>query len=259
MMIYGEVNKLRLSALWRCIRNLEHGKQKLLHTGPYSPDGYEERKLPKAIWLSEKGAEYADEKFPGTNPQHHGPERSKFTLHHDVKVGKTHNAIHRLASWMKAKIGWEKQNDFEPRLVKHDGLAEITLTKTTRFFLEEENVKKSLEELYEKFKVYIEFWGTQKFKDEWGFSHFYVLVPMRNEAAAKSAVVHFAGGCNCIDTRHKKMHAKAPFQLTDDKGKITDILLFTTHELMTTNTKGKIFLTPADFESKSYSLLDIVR
>ena len=195
-----------------------------------------------------EGAKYAEEYHPQTYPKYHGAERSKYTLDHDIKRSETRTAIFNMCDDLDLKLGWKKTDLFH--FVKPDDLFEITQTKTARFFLEEENKKKNLKEMYEKLKPYVDVRGSEKFKEAWGFKYFNVIISMRNQEAAITVLTHFAGGCNCVDFVNKRLHRNAPFKLQ------SDILWFTTHEVITTRTIETIFLT---FDGKERSFLDIVK
>ncbi len=248
LILYGEVNDTHEGSLRRSLRILK--SKHFIHTGSYCPDGYEDRRLPIAVWLSEEGAELAQDKWPQTYPKYHGRQRSKYTLDHDIKRADTHQAIAKMCEENRWKLGWKKTDLFHG--IKPDDFFEITGTKTARFFLEEENKKKNFKEMYDKLKPYVDFRGTDKFKEKWGFKYFNVIIPMRDAEASESALIHFSGKCNCIDPKHKSMHQNAPFKLA------SDILWFTEHELLINNPSGTIFAAPTD-KPKLYRFLDIVK
>ena len=246
LLMYGEIDDTHEGSLRRSLRILK-GKG-FIHTCAYCPDGYNERKLPLAAWLSEEGARFAEYRWTGTYPKYHGKERSRYTIDHDIKRADTHEAIFKLCEEQGFTLGWRKTD--LSHFVKPDDIFEITKEKTARFFLEEENKKKNLKEMYEKLKAYVEMRGSDKCKEHWGFKYFNVIIPMRNKEAAMSVLTHFAGDCNCQDFVNKRLHKNAPFKLQ------SDTLWFTTHDMITTQTTDKIFLT---FDGKERSLLDIIR
>ncbi len=223
-------------------------KYHYIHRQYYRPDNYGGRgNLPNVSWLSKKGKEKAQELWPVTNPKSFASERSPLGIPHDILRAETHIAIDSFCETESFGLGWIKGGY---HLVKQDDMYEITKTKTAHFFHEEENKRKSLEELYKKLKPYVDYHNTPKMKEVWGFSRYNVTIPMRDEKAVESVLTHFRGECNCIDPKFRRMHKNASFKL------ITDILWFTTHEQMVKNTAGKIFRTTA---GNTFSYLDIIK
>lgn len=254
---YGEIDDTHEGSMRRALRILK-GKG-FIHTGSYCPDSYSDRRLPIAVWLSKEGATYAEDKWPQTYPKFHGSQRSKYTLEHDLKRADTHQAIAKMCDENKWTLGWKKTDLFH--VIKPDDFFEITGTKTARFFLEEENKKKNLKEMYEKLKPYVDMRGSEKFKEQWGFKYFNVIIPMRNREAVLSVLTHFAGSCNCLDPKIKRFHTinpktKQPWQPFKLQ---SGILWFTTHDLITKKSEDRIFASTTDFNTQLHSFLDIIK
>lgn len=238
----------------RTLQEIDH----VVFSNSFKPDDYRASgMLPNAYWLSAKGAQWVADEFPATYPRHHDKYRSVQTIPHDIACAETHIAIYDFCVRERLNLGWQKAN-YSRKIVKPDGVFEITGEKTAHYFLELENKKKKFKShdyekqkkgLYDKFKPYVDFYGTSKFKDEWGFRYFNVIIPMRDAQARDNVLVHFAGGCNCLDPKNQRLHKNAPFKLQ------SDILWFTTYEDITTKTDQKIFYTPKDYEKVAYSFL----
>lgn len=225
-LIYGLTHADSQLAVWqastrRTVRTLR--KQGYLHTMFFRPPGFKgQGKYPTAIWLSEKGREYALEHFPHTDPKSHGAQRSDLNIIHDTLRTDTRIALYEMAERLNLKVACKKTDLFH--IVKPDDLYEFTNGKVLHYFLEQERVKKDCQELYEKFLPYVQYHDTRQFKQLWGFRRFHVVVPMRSREAAQSTRLHFAGGCNCIDPKIRTLHAKASFKLD------TKLFTFVSHE-----------------------------
>jgi hypothetical protein len=203
--------------------------------------------LPNASGLSEKGVALTQERWPQTYPKEFPLTHSPHTIEHDLRRARTHITIDALARKEKWEIGWKKGGT---HIVKPDDTFELTKTKTSHFFLEEEYKKKDFDALYEKLKPYVDFHGSGKMKEGWGFRYYTVIIPMRDAEAMNNLLVHLKGSCNCVDVYLKRKHAGAPFRLT------SDILAFTTHRDMIETPAAPVLHTSS---GKTLSLMDIVK
>jgi hypothetical protein len=203
--------------------------------------------LPSASGLSEKGVALAQERWPQTYPKEFPLTHSPHTIEHDLRRARTHITIDALARKEKWEIGWKKGGT---HIVKPDDTFELTKTKTSHFFLEEEYKKKDFDALYEKLKPYVDSHGSGKMKEVWGFRYYTVIIPMRDAEAMNNLLVHLKGSCNCVDVYLKRKHAGAPFRLT------SDILAFTTHRDMIETPAAPVLHTSS---GKTLSLMDIVK
>lgn len=247
-LIYGDTDHAAITTINQTLESLDL-RHRLVNRIFFRPDYYKGRgNLPNASGLSKQGVATALDRWPATYPKEFAAEHSPHTIEHELKRARTHIQIQKLCEKNDWTLGWRKGDIYH--LVKPDDLFEITREKTAHFFLEEEHKKKNLDSLYDKFKPYVDFHGTSKFKEAWGFRYFNVIIPMRDAQARDNVLIHFAGGCNCLDPKLRKKHAGSPFRLQ------SDILWFATHEDITTKTAEKIFYTPRRHEEPTYSFLN---
>jgi hypothetical protein len=216
----------------------------------YRPEQFKGKgKYPLAYWLVEQGEQWAREHYPATDPKSHGETRAELNILHDLLRTDVRTTLYEFADRIGAEIGCRKTD--LAHTIKPDDLYEITKGKTIRLFTEVERVKKSYEEMYDKLEPYVKLRGSHDFKDNWGFSYFTVIIPMRDIESMQNLIVHFRGACNCADYRFRKMHKKAQFRLESKH------LWFTTTESLLHNTHEKIFFNTAD--SIPHSLLDLIQ
>lgn len=245
-LIYGDDKHHHITILNKTLTALRASG--LVNQIYFRPEIYRGRgNLPNASGLSEKGVTLATERWPATYPKEFPLTHSPHTIEHDLRRARTHIKIAELAKHSGWELGWKKGDN---RFIKPDDIFEITLTKTSHFFLEEEYKRKDFEALYEKLKPYVDLHGGGEMKDEWGFRYYTVIVPMRDAEAMNNLLTHFKGLCNCVDRKLKTMHRDAPYKL------ITDVVALTTHEDMMERTNEPILHTPS---GKTYSLMDIVK
>jgi hypothetical protein len=245
-LIYGDATEPSTRTINRTLSTLNHNG--FVNQIFFRPESYLGKgNLPNASGLSENGVVLAQEKWPHTYPKEFSKTHSPHTIEHDLRRARAHIAIDKLARDHKLTLGWKKGGN---NLVKPDDTFELTLTKTSHFFLEEEHKKKDFDALYEKLKPYVTLHGTGQMKEAWGFRYYTVIIPMRDADAMNNLLVHFSGSCNCIDPKMKVLHKGAPFTLS------TDVLAFTSHDDMITRATEPILHTPS---GRTLSLLDIVR
>jgi hypothetical protein len=222
-LIYGTLNgndlKVAQTSIQRTVRTLK--AQKYLQTRFFRTEGFKGRgKYPNAIWLLEKGAEWARDNCPQTDPKYHGDDRSDNNIMHDLKRSDARIAIYDLCAEHNLAIGWKKTDLFHQ--IKPDDLFEITKNKTLHFFLELERTKKPYriydtdkrqKSIYDKLFPYTQLYGTQQCKDLFGFKYFTVIIPMRDDNSARNLLVHLDGGCNCPDPTAKRLHRSQPLKM----------------------------------------------
>jgi hypothetical protein len=234
----------------RALRHLR--RDTFIYSKKFNPQQDEERigSDPQGYWLSKKGAQWAAERMPATDPKPHSKYRSPNTIPHDLERAEQKHSVIGMCENHSWQLGWKKTNLFH--LVKPDDFYEITATKTFHFFNEQERGKKTFKAEYDKHLPYVELHGTAQFTKLWGFAYFNVITPMRDFEAMQNLLTHFAGKCNCIDPKFRKLHKNAPYKLA------SQIIYLTTHEFLTTKTEAKILYSPAD-PSSPVSFLDIIR
>ena len=246
-LIYGNDKHSSITTINRTLEILDK-RHHLVNRIYFRPEVYMGRgNLPNASGLSDKGVALAAERWPHTYPKEFPLTHSPHTIEHDLRRARTHIAIDKLSRSMNWEIGWKKGGN---NLVKPDDTFELTNEKTAHFFLEEEYKKKDFDALYDKLKPYVTLHGTGQMKEAWGFRYYTVVIPMRDADAMNNVLVHFKGSCNCIDPKMKVLHKGAPFTL------LTDVLAFTSHDDMITESNEPILHTPS---GRTLSLLDIVR
>lgn len=219
--IFGNLARSSLASIVRSTRILE--RDGLITRIYFRPDSYAGRGLlPLACGLSECGAKWARDHYPESYPKAFPPEHSPHTIEHEFRCARTDVLLADLAEAQRWDIGAQKTDTYH--IVKPDRLFEITTNgRTYRIFLEEEHKKKNFDEMYRKLKPYVRLHGSDEMKRAWGFRYFHVLVSMRDADAARNVLVHFQGGCNCIDPAMRRGHYNSPLQLN------TDCLIFTVH------------------------------
>lgn len=121
---------------------------------------------------------------------------------------------------------------------------------------EEENHKKTFEDLYIKAVRYYDYWDTAKCEREWGwFRQFHVLWQFPNKERMMNFVRFLAGECDCHYYRGKIRHTCLPHGLRKKPLLVSNFWF--THDELTKDIGGKIWITPKDYATAVYSLNDL--
>jgi hypothetical protein len=183
-------------------------------------------------------------------------EHSLLTLDHELKISDTQYELEQLCK----REGWafsSQQTDLY-RTIEPDRLFGIKKPGGTWIALpyEEENKKKTHEDLYAKAARYYDYWNTAKCEHDWGwFRQFHVLWQFPNEERMMNFVRYLAGDCQCHYYRGKKRHTCLPHGLRKKPLLVSNFLF--THDALTRDIGGKIWVTPKDSGIASYSLNDL--
>ena len=175
----------------RCLGKLEAAG--LVNRISYRPDDYDYGTLPYACGLSFDGVLWAQENFQWTDPKELIKDHSPLTLEHEIKRARFHMKIVEMCDQHGFELFWKK-TDLNHTVKPDDVFAIKRQEKTTYYFFELENKRKSFKEMLEKYKRYEEYYGTQKCKDEWkDFKTFTVVTQIRTEEARQNILKFLAG------------------------------------------------------------------
>lgn len=244
----------------KALQNLrELGCLKSMTYEPEDPDEYQGGSLPKVYGLSSRGVSYAEKHFPELGAEEFS--QSRRTLEHDVKCART---FFHFVKWCEAR-GFEpfcKRPDLYRRVDKNSfikpdwllGWYDPATGNKGWYFLELENEKKNFKNLFEKCEPYQRLYRTEQCLKQWGdFSEFKVILQFADNLEEHGNFrAHLAGECHCRNYRGKIKHTcnpKAPLK--------RKTFWFTTDTQIWRDTVDKIFTTPADYHTTSYSFLDL--
>jgi hypothetical protein len=190
-LVYSETNETHEASLRRCLGKLEAAG--LVNRISYRPDDYDYGTLPYACGLSFDGVLWAQENFQWTDPKELIKDHSPLTLEHEIKRARFHMKIVEMCDQHGFELFWKK-TDLNHTVKPDDVFAIKRQEKTTYYFFELENKRKSFKEMLEKYKRYEEYYGTQKCKDEWkDFKTFTVVTQIRTEEARQNILKFLAG------------------------------------------------------------------
>lgn len=211
--------------------------------------------LTRAYGLTAKGVAEAISREM-SDPYELSPDKSLETVEHELKRTETHAVIEQLSEKHGWELHWQKTDLY--RTVEPDDLFAITKGGETQyFFFEEENHKKTHEDLYRKAKRYFDYYDTDRCFKEWGyFRKFNVLFQFENEGRMKNFMQFMNGTCRCTYYRGAIHHTCLPHALKQPP--ITTKNFLFTHDGLIYHESGEPFVfTAADHAKRSYSLREL--
>lgn len=248
LLLFKKEDKVTLSSVVRTTRLLaKHG---LVNRIYFRPEEYRgEGLLPFACGLSEEGVEYAQEHFPNTDPKLFRKDHSPHTIEHELKRARFHIKVSAMCKKHGLQLFWKK-TDLNHTVKPDDVFAIKRDGKTTYYFFELENKRKSFKEMLDKYKRYEDYFGTEKCKEEWkDFKTFTVVTQIRSGEACIN-LINFLAGKPVTEFRNghgRTIINPTPIRRTN--------FWFTSENMITENgIDSSIFITPKDAEN--YSFLD---
>jgi hypothetical protein len=190
-LIYPESNTTHEASMRRVLGKLDRAG--LINRISYRPDDYTFGALPLACGLTFDGLQWAQENCPWTDPKELIKDHSPLTLEHELKRARFHMKIVEMCDKHGLELFWKK-TDLNHTVKPDDVFAIKRDGRTSYYFFELENKRKSFKEMLEKYKRYEDYYGTQKCKDEWkDFKTFTVVTQIRTEEARQNILKFLAG------------------------------------------------------------------
>jgi Replication-relaxation len=159
---------------------------------------------------------------------------------HEIARTKRHFQIEqhfRDKGWV---LRWKKTDLWRAGVQPDDLFSKTTGTKTTYFFYEREEEKKTFKELYDKARGFYDLFHTERCLTQWNFDDFQVIFDFRGEERMHNMIEHIKGVCQCQYYRGKIRHTC----LQDKKKLIIPNFLFTCDAKADADIGGKIFVNP---------------
>jgi hypothetical protein len=206
--------------------------------------------LKRVYGLTGKGVAEAA-KRDMSDPYELWSEKSLENVEHELKRTETHATIEALSEAEGWPLRWRKTD-----LYRHVDPDDQFTINTTHFVFEEENKKKTFEDLYKKAERHFDYWDTDRAFRDWGFRTPNILWQFPNNERMLNFLDYLTGKCNCTYYRGKIRHT-----CLRELGKppiTTKTFIFAYDDLIYNHRDENILYTAADYTKRSYSFSDLV-
>lgn len=201
--------------------------------------------------LTAKGVELAKSYDLG-DPKELKADRSPLVMGHEIARTKRHFQIERYFREQGWRLGWQKTDLYRADIEPDDLLTKTVGDRTSYFFLEREEEKKTFENLYWKALGYYDIFNKDKCLKQWGFRTFNVIFDFREKVRMDNLINYLKGECHCGYYRGTIRHTCLPH--IRQKPIAASNFLFTHDAIADADISGKIFITPA---GNTYSFSDL--